>query len=330
MERVDKAVLNMLKVNMGYKKGESIAIIMQLWNPNFPEHFRTAFEKSEKLCNKIQDVFNKAGISVDLFKYIPSEPRHGVDVSPELYDEFVYADIIFEPTVFSLTHTNFSKVQVEKGARIASTPTFTLDMFAKKGPMDVDYKRLEKITKDTANKLSKSRFVKVTGKKTNITVEIDKKLVEASSGLITKKGQVNNLPGAEAYAVPVHKGDSNGYFTVPKGWGGAKALKHELTFVVQNGMIIDIKGPKDYIEKEIKPIVFGGKDFNVLAELGIGTNPNITNEYIKKHGWSVLTGEKIYGSAHFANGNSKGMGGKNDVPVHQDWVVPNVKIEFMK
>ncbi|MGB4704322.1 MAG: hypothetical protein WBI18_04510 [Candidatus Saccharicenans sp.] len=38
--------------------------------------------------------------------------------------------------------------------------------------------------------------------------------------------------------------------------------------------------------------------------------------------------EKIFGSIHFANGNSKGMGGRNDVPVHIDWVVPNVRAEY--
>jgi len=45
--------------------------------------------------------------------------------------------------------------------------------------------------------------------------------------------------------------------------------------------------------------------------------------------WSTLVAEKIGGSAHFANGNSLGMGGKNDVPIHIDWVVPGVELEFL-
>jgi leucyl aminopeptidase (aminopeptidase T) len=78
----------------------------------------------------------------------------------------------------------------------------------------------------------------------------------------------------------------------------------------------------------IKPILFSQPDFDVMAELGIGTNPNINADYIARKGWTILTAEKISGSAHFANGNSKAMGGKNDVPIHIDWVVPNVTIHY--
>ena len=69
-------------------------------------------------------------------------------------------------------------------------------------------------------------------------------------------------------------------------------------------------------------------DFDVLAELGIGTNPSLNRDYILRHGWSTLVAEKIGGSAHFANGNSKSMGGVNEVPVHIDWVVDQVEITY--
>jgi leucyl aminopeptidase (aminopeptidase T) len=144
----------------------------------------------------------------------------------------------------------------------------------------------------------------------------------------------DNLPGAEAFAVPRHRGRTNGYFTVPKGWGGQQPISCEAKFIVKEGVIVDVQGQnsKDqgYIDNEIKPLIFGKPDHNVVAELGIGTNPNVTPQYIKEHGWSALLAEKIIGSAHFANGNSKAMGGRNDVPVHIDWVVPDVRIEFIR
>lgn len=333
MREIDISILNTLKVNMGYKDGERVAIIMQEWNPEFGNEVLEKFEKSRELCLKIFEVLKNAGVDVELISYIPEEARSGVDAPQEVYQKIGVKEIIFMPTVFSLTHTNFRRTQTDKGSRIASMPGFTLEMFEKGGPMDVDYYLLHKKTEEMAENLRKSKYVRILAEGTDITVEIDPELVHVSSGLLVEPGSYGNLPGAEAYGVPVHEGNSSGYFTVPEGWGGPKPLKYPLQFFIEKGRFVSVKGlteeAEDYIEKEIKPLIFGGKDFDILAELGIGTNPNITEDYVKRKGWNTLVAEKIYGSAHFANGNSKGMGGKNDVPVHIDWVVPNVRILFI-
>ncbi|MCX7973720.1 MAG: hypothetical protein N3B16_04385 [Candidatus Aminicenantes bacterium] len=333
MDKIEIAILNSLKVNMGYKAGEKVAIVMQEWNPKFGELVRPKFEKSKELCCRMFEVFRKAGVDVELISYIPEEARNGVDATPDLYERIGFKEIIFMPTAFSLTHTGFRRAQNEKGSRIASMPGFTLEMFEEGGPMDVDYIRLHQQTEAEADKLRKSRYVRVIAEETDIIVEIDPTLVHVSSGLLDQPGKYGNLPGAEAYVVPVHEGDSHGYFTVPAGWGGPGPLKFRAKFFVERGRFVDVKGDtteaQEYIDKEVKPLIFGGKDFNILAELGIGTNPNITGEYIQKKGWNTLVAEKIHGSIHFANGNNKGMGGQNDVPVHLDWVVPNVKASFI-
>lgn len=332
MDKIDQAILNSLKVNMGYKKGERVAIIMQEWNPKFGREVLSRFEKGRTLCLRMFEVFKKAKVDVELISYTPEEGRSGVDAPQELYERIGFREIIFMPTVFSLTHTNFRRVQTEKGSRIASMPGFTLEMFEEGGPMNVDYQILHEKTVEIAENLKRSKYVRIVAEETDITVEIEPELVHVSSGLLDKPGKYGNLPGAEAYVVPVHEGNSNGYFTVPEGWGGANPIKYKAKFFIKKGRFVDVNAEseeaQEYIEREIKPLIFGGEDFNILAELGIGTNPNITKDYIQKKGWNTLVAEKIFGSAHFANGNSKGMGGKNDVPVHIDWVVPDVKIYF--
>ncbi|MGB9837095.1 MAG: aminopeptidase [Candidatus Saccharicenans sp.] len=332
MDRTELAILNSLKINLGYREGEKVAIIKQDWNPAFDEKYRRRFEESEALCLKMYEVFKKAGVDVELLSYRPEEPRSGVDATPDLYEKIGFKEIIFMPTVFSLTHTKFRKTQTDKGSRVASMPGFTLEMYEPGGPMDVDYNQLHRQTVAEAEKLRRSRYVRVTAEDTDITVEIDPALVHVSSGLLTEPGKFGNLPGAEAYVVPVHEGQSNGYFTVPAGWGGSAPLKFRARFFVEKGRFVEVRGDtpeaQEFIDKEIRPLIFGGKDYDILAELGIGTNPNITGEYVQKKGWNTLVAEKIFGSVHFANGNSKGMGGQNDVPVHIDWVVPGVKAEF--
>ena len=101
--------------------------------------------------------------------------------------------------------------------------------------------------------------------------------------------------------------------------------------------ITAVNGSQDYVDSIIKPQIFGGENYNLLAELGIGTNPIITAAYIAEHGWSPLLAEKIIGSAHFANGKNtyaddKAKGiilGGNEVDRHIDWVVPGVRIEYL-
>ncbi len=333
MNPIDKAILNALFVNMGYKEGESIAIIMQEWHEGLGKKVKKRFQKSKELCLRMFKVYKEQDFDVELLSYKPKEARNGVDAPPELYDKIGKKDIIFMPTPFSLTHTSFRKSQTEKGSRIASMPTFTLEMFEEDGPMSVDYNELLKYTEEIAEKLRKGNLIKITAPMSELIIEPDTKLVRVSAGVLTKPSQWGNLPGAEAYVVPVQDGISNGYFTVPAGWGGSSPIKYPARFIIENARFKDIIGEnklaQNYINKYIKPLIFGKENFNVLAEFGIGTNPHITEEYIKKKGWSALTAEKIYGSVHFANGNSYAIGGKNNVEVHIDWVVPKAKWELI-
>jgi leucyl aminopeptidase (aminopeptidase T) len=328
----DKAILDALKINLGYKEGERVGIVVQKWCEAMGEDRKLQFEETEALCKEINRVFVENGITSKLIEYTPSEARNGADATKELYDKTNNVEVLFMPVVFSLTHTPYRKTQTAKGIRIASMPGFTIDMFDKGGPMAVDYELIHKKTTEIANLLKSGKYVKVEADGTNMVVEVMTETAHVSSGMLNKQGAYGNLPGAEAYIVPTHCGNSNGFFTVPANWGGNRPIKFKAKFFVKQGRIVDIQGETDeankYIEQEVKPLVFGGEDFNILAELGIGTNPNITENYIKNHGWSTLTAEKIYGSAHFANGNSFGMGGANNVPVHIDWVVPNVTITY--
>ena len=331
-EDIKNSIINTLNVNLNYKPGETVAIILQLWDPKFDPSFKVLFDKSQELCEVMYQVFKENNIDVKLLCYKPEIARNGVDTSQQVYDNIGNTDIIFMPTAFSLSHTDFRKQQTEKGSRIASIPTFTLEMFEKEGPMNIDYTEMEQRTNEIAEKMKNCKFIRVTGDETDIIIEIDNTTTHSATGLLKEKSQWGNLPGAEAYAVPTHLGNSHGYFTVPINWGGQKPLKHKAKFLIKQGRFTDIVGEnieaQEYIDKEIKPL-FTQENHDILAEIGIGTNKNIDEDFLKKFSWSILTAEKIHGSAHFANGNSSSMGGKNNVPVHIDWVVPNVEIEYL-
>ncbi|MFA6461898.1 MAG: hypothetical protein WCV90_06545 [Candidatus Woesearchaeota archaeon] len=331
MERV---ILKTLNKNLGYKPGERVLIIQQNWSKGLSKETKSRFELSKKVCQKMFQVYKKVKVDVSLLTYFPKEARSGVDVPKGTYTSVLkdVPEIIFMPTAYSLSHVPSTKLLLKKGARIASMPSFTLDMFAENGPMSANPLDVGRRGEKIYQKYKKSNFIHITGKKTDIVVEVDPSIVHHAETGIIKKGDLANLPAGEVCGVPKHLGKSHGYITVPKGWGGPFPLKYEITLIAKNGRFVNILNDdpkaKEYINSKLKPLIFGKKGFDVLAELGIGTNHKITPQYIQKHGWSALTAEKIIGSAHFANGCSAGLGGKNDVPVHLDWVVPKVKIDF--
>jgi leucyl aminopeptidase (aminopeptidase T) len=340
---IRQAIINSLRFNMGYRKEESVLIVGQDWQPKFGQEKYKPIRESYDCAYEMYETFRHEGIDARFLGYYPEEARHGVDAPRMVYEaaEAWDPDIVFMPTAFSLTHTAFRKNLTSKWVRVASMPTFTLEMFAEGGPMSADFAEMQRLTEEAYQNLKAHDVAYIIGPGTSMIVEIDKDLVHASSGKLDKPGDYGNLPGAEAYVVPRHLGKSEGYFTVPIGWGGQNPLQHEVTFFVKDGRITRIGDLKAgavndererYLEEIVKPMIlpeFGAKPgYNVLAELGIGTNPNVDAEYIERHGWSPLLAEKIVGSAHFANGNSKGMGGQNDVDTHIDWVVPGVKISY--
>ncbi len=333
MNAIDRAIMNALTVNLGYKPGESVGIILQEWKPELGDKFREKFQASRELCQRMARVFRANGVEPSLLRYTPDEARNGVDAVPALYETAKGYDILFMPTAFSLSHTPFRKAISATGTRIASMPGFTLDMFEQNGPMDTDYEKLAEETRKIQEKLAASRYVRVTAPGTDMRIEIVPESAHASTGMLNTPGAFGNLPGAEAYALPEEEGGSEGFFTVPAGWGGQIPLPFPVKFTVKNNRFVKIEGDgieqQTWIDRNIKPLIMEQDNFNVLAELGIGTNPMLNEAYIAKHGWSILTAEKISGSAHFANGNNAGFGGTNNVPVHIDWVVPGVDIQYI-
>lgn len=297
------------------RKEERVVIIFQESPVDCPEKYIQDFTDSKEVCEILLTACKEEGIFAEIASYVPEVLQNGVE-PPKSFS--VHADIVLAPTVFSITHTSFAKSLDAR--RVATLPGFKPYMFETIGNKE----KLLALTSEYYQKLKNAKKVRVTGDNTDITVDINPELVLRSTGFFDSK-DIENIPGAEVFCVPK---TANGYFTVPAGFGGSKPLPSPVTFIIENGRFVDFKGDAEVIKKHVLPS-FDGKNFDVLAELGIGTNPNITEEYIQRTGWSTLLAEKIYGSVHFANGNSKGMGGDNDVPIHIDWVVLNVKIDFL-
>ena len=97
-------------------------------------------------------------------------------------------------------------------------------------------------------------------------------------------------------------------------------LKEPIEFEVSDGYVTyisdnDIKNQVEIAAKDV------GKNAYNLAELGIGTNPDVV-ELIG----SVLLDEKAAGTVHVAIGDDKGIGGDVEAPLHLDGIIRNPTI----
>ncbi len=353
-DRTKGVMLKALDNNLGYKRGEKVVIIAQRWGESLPKESKSTLDRSIELCEILDGVYNRNGVNVVLMTYVPSAPGSTINPTAELYNKMEayeirrgVPEIVIAPCGYSITHTDFRVAQNKKGSRFATMSNSSLAMFTAGGPFDIagDYAKVVNETLEIAEKLRQSRYVRITGLNADLSIHIDQNLVHAGTGLITEPGSIDNWLGAEAYVVPVHPdagGESHGWFNVPTGWGGRDPLKYDTMFVIERARFVKvesknrIKEEQRWVDSTLKPMIFGKPGYDVLAELGIGTNPAISDEYLLQN-WSIAVAEKKRNSGknkrtvHLAHGNSKGMGGTNDVDIHQDFLVLDVdEINFIK
>ncbi len=353
-DKMEGVMMKALHNNLGYRPKEKVVIVAQRWASSLSVDTKEVLGRSVDLCEQLSRVYSVAGVNVSLMTYVPSAPGSTVNPTPELYerieryeDVFGVPEIVIAPCAYSITHTKFREEQNKKGSRIATMSNSSLAMFTPGGPFDVegDFHRIVDETLEIADKLRQSRYVRVAGINADLLIHVDQNLVHAGTGLITQPGSIDNWLGAEAFAVPVHPcagGESRGWFKVPAGWGGRDQLKYDARFTIERARFVGVesknrvRGGQEWIDSTLKPMIFGGPGYDVLAELGIGTNPSISSEYLMQN-WSVAVAEKMRNSGkgkrtvHLAHGNTKGMGGTNDVPIHQDFLVLDVdSIEYIK
>jgi len=323
---IEDVIRQTLEVNMGYQPGERVLIVQQNWNENFPEAEKKYFRDSHAVCQAFHNTLKQDGIDITLMSYTPETAIHGTDATLDLYKQLQDKgkfDIAYFPTAFSLSHTPFREMLCKQGCRVASMPHINMAMLTPGGPVDADPHKVAELTERYSKEHRNSSYVTLIGPGTNLRIQIVDGTVKQDNALLIEPGVVGNLPSGDAYCLPGP--DTNGYFTVPRGWGGVEPLEYDVKFTVVNNKItrVEAEGKEGakYVKEHILPhLQLPGSRY--LGEFSRGTNHNCISEFLDEHGWNLLPGEKKIDTFHVANGNSVLMGGNNTVPIHIDWVVP--------
>jgi len=249
-----------------------------------------------------------------ILRYPPAE-QHGTEPPAPVAAAMKEADVFLAPTTKSLSHTRARGAACDAGARGATLPGITADVFTT--GLDADYAAIEAACDDVLGQIGDADEVRVTAAAgTDIAFEIGDREWLADTGMVREPGDFSNLPAGEVFVAPA---SATGTFVVDGTMmpHGLLDEGQELAFGVEDGFVTEISDDAIRADVEAAADEVGDAAYN-LAELGIGTNGGV-EELVG----SVLLDEKAGGTVHIAIGDNAGIGGETDAPLHLDGIVRN-------
>lgn len=249
----------------------------------------------------------------------PPTGRDGEEPPDAVARVMCQASAIVIVTRFSLSHTQARMAATRAGARIASMPAISVDIFVRTIP--IDYTHLERAGRALASKLTNADVCRVTAPGgTNIELSLHGREAICDDGDLLAPGAWGNLPAGEAFIAPL-EGEGRGTIVFDGSLAGWGLLDEPLSIVLEQGRAVTAAGgaAADWL---LETLEAGGENGRTIAELGIGTNPGATIT------GAILEDEKAEGTVHFAFGSNTGIGGANQASVHIDGLVRDAMVEL--
>jgi leucyl aminopeptidase (aminopeptidase T) len=243
----------------------------------------------------------------------PPGDQHGEEPPTPVAAAMRDADVFFAPTTKSISHTRARGDACDAGARGATLPGITEEVFAT--GLDADYERIRAECDEMLAQVADAEEVRVTTDRgTDITFRPGDREWLSDTGLVHESGDFSNLPAGEVFVSPE---TADGRYVVDGTMmpHGLLDAGETLEFEVEDGSVTSISDDdiRDQVGTAAEEV--GDAAYN-LAELGIGTNVAVTDLV-----GSVLLDEKAGGTVHIALGDDAGIGGDTDAPLHLDGII---------
>lgn len=295
----------LLGVNMGLKQGEKLLVLYDETTLKIGESLFTAGEElgAETLAVRMSVL-----------------PGNGVEPPAIVAEAMTKADVVVAPLGTSITHTQAKKKAAAAGARVATMPRITEDMFFN-GPITADYAQVAELTRKVSALLDNADTAEIiTGNgEYSLKMSLKDRKGVPSTGVYTEKGQSGNLPSGEGFIAPV-EGSAEGKIRIDGSFVGFGTLSEPVVLTFEKGLMVKAEGA---IAEELCKMLGENPLARNLAELGIGTNDKARVTGV------ILEDEKIYGTVHIALGSNDTFGGTVAAGIHVDGVVkePVLKLD---
>ncbi len=253
-------------------------------------------------------------IGAETTTYLMTETLRPITQPTRLFIELaIRADAIAYMLDARIEEKSFRGYMVKTGMehnRICMMPGLTKDMMERL--VNIDFKEMDTFTQKVIKALTDADDVLIENPEgTRIQFSVKGRKWANDNGDISRKGMHGNLPAGECFTAPV-EGSFSGKLVISLiddklGRGVMEFEKGRLIRYTGKGVAAIIKN------------IGTDETGKIIGEFGIGTNrkARITA--------NMLEAEKAFGTAHFAIGDSYGMG-KNRSPHHYDALVDKVSI----
>jgi leucyl aminopeptidase (aminopeptidase T) len=251
--------------------------------------------------------------------------RHGEEPPEGIAELMKHVDVIIAPTSTSLTHTQARREACKLGARVATMPDITEEMFAT-GGMTADFRAVQKRIEQAFEKIKDAKSARITtALGTDLSMDITPTRWVKDTGILSDRGEYGNLPAGELFLAP-DEGTAKGTLVIDGAMAGVGPLVDPIKLEIKNGFVENINGSagsgklKAVLEGAAEKLKTAGSEPKLvynIAELGIGMNDkaNVIG--------SPLEDEKVLGTVHVAVGDNSTFGGNVKAGVHLDGIIMN-------
>lgn len=255
-----------------------------------------------------------------IIQYLPGD-QHGEEPPAAVAAAMAAADVVLAPTTKSLSHTRARTDATDAGARVATLPGITEDVFT--SGLTVDYDEIHERSERVLESVRGADEIRVTSPHgTDITLHPGDREWNLDTGIVHEPGEMSNLPAGEVFLSP-ETADGTIVVTGTMASRGLLADDETIRLTVDDGRVTEISD--EMIREQVADAAEDvGEAAANLAEFGIGTNVGVT-ELVG----SVLLDEKVGGTAHVAIGDDAGFGGDVEAPIHLDGILrdPTVVVD---
>ena len=292
----------LLRENMGLKPGETLLVLY------------------DETTLRIGESLFEAGVALGaqaVALRMPVLSRNGEEPFPVVSGAMAASDVVVAATATSLTHTQARKSACKAGARVATMPKITEDMFFN-GPVTADYNVVMELTRKVAACLDAAETAELRSGGCVLTMSLEGRRGIVSGGIYRDKGESGNLPTGEAYIAPI-EGTAEGEAVIDGSFAGLGILREPLKLTFEKGLMVRAEGAD---AERLMAMLGGNPAAGNLAELGIGTNDKARVTGV------ILEDEQIYGTVHIALGSNDTFGGTVAAGIHVDGIITRPELSL--
>ena len=310
-EKMAKSALTVIDTCMDLRRGENILIVC---DPTTTEIGQALHDAASLRSDRV------------LLIVMPKGRHHGEEPPAPVANLMRQQQVVIAPTKYSLTHTRAVRQAIKDGARVATMPGMTLEMFTE-GGMSADFNIIKKNIGEMNSMLRRKRIVNVKSESgTNVTFEVNwREWKLDDNGVCNRPRMLTNLPAGKIFTLP-REGTMNGTIVIDGSWDSA-LVDEPVLLQVENGLVVDVKGGTAAAQirqtfGEAAKRLKSKEQENVwtVAEFGFGMNPNA------RLLGNVLEDEKRLGTAYFSIGDNTTLGGTAAVGIQISGVLATPSI----